>query len=114
MAKNKKNIADFQKALLSKAQFITADVEPEKPAANEGIEPEVNVLPPVVPFDETELGQSIDMEILEKFKLLSAETGHQYEDLLRHALTHYLGLKGVRLRDALIAKENKDFPLKQL
>lgn len=114
MAKNKKNIADFQKAMLSKAQFITADAEPEQPASLEGTGQEITVLPPNVPFDETELGQSIDLEILEKFKLLSAETGHQYEDLVRHALTHYLGLKGLRLRDALIAKENKDFPLKKL
>ena len=107
MAKSKKNIADFQKAMLSKAQYITPDALPEP----EVVIPEV---PVILPLAETELGQSIDAEILEKFKLLAGETGKDYETLLRQALTHYLRLKGLRLRDALMALHNEETSIRNL
>jgi len=104
MAKSKKNIADFQKAMLSKAQYITPDMLP----------PEVTASPVELPLPETELGQTIDEEILEKFRLLAHETGKDYQLLIRQALAHYLGLKGLRLRDALMALQNKETSVKDL
>ena len=114
MGKSKKNIADFQKALLSKAQFITADAEPEKKTVPPAIQSSQELSKEAVPLVIASTGWSIDDEISAKFKLLAGETGREYNELVRHALTHYLMLKGLRLRDALNAGNKKDTSIRQL
>jgi hypothetical protein len=112
MTKNKKNIADFQKALQSKAQFIVPDAN-EKTGEIPAIEE---------PYIETSFEEAIteeellliDEEIATKLKLLAAHSGRGYDEVVRHALTHFLMLKGLRLRDALMELYKKDISLKDL
>ena len=136
MTKNKKNIADFQKALQSKAQFIVPDPEAKQeisiPANEDIAEPalpepildepitaavETEELQPILTEEvskSAEAGLLIDEEILNKLKLLAVNSGRNYEDLVRHALTHFLMLKGLRLRDALMDLYQKEISLKDL
>ncbi len=112
MTKNKKNIADFQKALQSKAQFIVPDAE-DKTGEIPVIEEPYIETPSEETIPEEEL-LLIDEEIAGKLKLLAEHTGRSYDDIVRHALSHFLMLKGLRLRDALMELYKKDISLKDL
>jgi len=112
MAKNKKNIADFQKALHSKAQFIVPDDESERDEMPVSEEAEID-LPSEFKSYEPEVLE-VDEEIASQLKILAAHTGRKYEELVRHALSHFLMLKGLRLRDALMELYKKDISLKDL
>ena len=112
MTKNKKNIADFQKALQSKAQYLISDNEEvkaeipaiEEPYIEESVEEKVF---------ETEV-LVIDEEIADHLRLLALQSGRNYDELVRHALSHFLMLKGLRLRDALMGLYKKEISLKDL
>ena len=112
MTKNKKNIADFQKALQSKAQFIVSDVDEKSPEIPAIEEPYIES-----PAEqETRLTEElvIDEEIATQLRILAVHSGRSYDELVRHALTHFLMLKGLRLRDALMDVYKKDISLKDL
>jgi hypothetical protein len=112
MAKNKKNIADFQRALQSKAQFIIPDSENEKNDFSAIDEPEID-LPPDAVINESEILE-VDEEIAGQLKILAEHSGRSYDELVRHALSHFLMLKGLRLRDALMELYKKEISLKDL
>ena len=112
MMKTKKNITDFQKALQSKAQFIVPDsdnVPIEIPASEEQVIDSIanNIA------EKHELFE-IDKEIADQLKILAEHSGRNFDELVRHALSHFLMLKGLRLRDALIERYKKDISLKDL
>ena len=112
MTKNKKNIADFQKALQSKAQFIVPDAEDKTGEIPVIEEPYIET--PIEEAIAEEEVLLIDEEIAGKLKLLAEHTGRSYDDIVRHALSHFLMLKGLRLRDALIELYKKEISLKDL
>jgi hypothetical protein len=110
MTKSKKNIADFQKALQSKARFIIPDAEhTEMPVIEE---PEINI-PSIEKTDESKVLE-IDEEIVSQLRILAEHTGRNYNELVRHALSHFLMLKGLRLRDALMELYKREISLKDL
>jgi hypothetical protein len=112
MTKGKKNIADFQKAMQSKTQFIVPDAEGEMSEMPAIEEPEIE-LPSAVHTIDSEI-LVIDEEIAGKLRILAESSGREYDELIRHALSHYLMLKGLRLRDALIKLYKKEISLKDL
>lgn len=86
MAKKvKKNIKQFQQALLTNTGFIkqTDEKEPE-PAT------------PVVSI--------IDEDIMEKFTLLAEFENTEASDLINKALNHYLRLKSLQVEEAMKLK----------
>jgi len=112
MTKNKKNIADFQKALQSKAQYIISDNEEVKAEVPAIEEPYIEESPEERVFNSEEL--VIDEEIADHLRLLASHSGRNYDELVSHALSHFLMLKGLRLRDALIEKYKKEISLKDI
>lgn len=91
MAKTKKNIKDFQQALLSNTKFIKKESAKEE-------EPEA-----IAP--DTSHPLHIDPEILSDIKLLAEHENKEFINLIHVALKHYLGLKSLRLEEAKKAKE---------
>jgi hypothetical protein len=112
MTKGKKNIADFQKAMQSKAQYILPDSQGEQNDMPATEEPDIEVSSGEIQDEAEPL--EIDEEIANQLKILAEHSGRNYEDLVRHALTHFLMLKGLRLRDALMDLYKKEISLKDL
>jgi hypothetical protein len=112
MTKGKKNIADFQKAMQSKTQFIVPDAEGETSEMPAIEEPEIE-LPSAVQTMNSKI-LVIDEEIAVQLRLLAEHSGREYDELIRHALSHFLMLKGLRLRDALMKLYQKEISLKDL
>lgn len=82
MKKTKKNIKQFQQALLSNTRFIkqTEESEPIPAAHHEAI---------------------IEDEILQKFTLLAEFEGTHTKELINKALNHFLRLKSLQLEEAM-------------
>jgi hypothetical protein len=112
MTNSKKNIADFQKALQSKAQFIIPDTEGE-PVELPDIGKSGNDSSTVDKTDKFEILE-IDEEISRHLRILAEHSGRNYDELVRHALSHFLMLKGLRLREALMELYQKEISLRDL
>jgi hypothetical protein len=110
MAKSKKDIAAFQQALRSKTQYITDDAVEETVQVHAELTEQETVIASVVP-DNAIL---IDEEILSKIRVLAEQAGKSDKELIHHALSHYLMLKGVRLRDAMMKLYKKEISLRKL
>jgi hypothetical protein len=88
--KTKKNIKQFQQALLSNTGFIKQTDE------NEAMQlPEPVISPESV----------IDDEVMEKFILLANFEGSNTNELINKALNHYLRLKSLQLEEAMKNKK---------
>ncbi|MCK9208620.1 MAG: hypothetical protein M0P66_16025 [Salinivirgaceae bacterium] len=88
--KNKKDMKQFQQALLSNAEFIKQP-EPVPMAAPE----------PVI-IQEVSV---INDDVMEKFKLLASFEGVSEKELINQALNHYLRLKSLQLEQAITSKK---------
>ncbi|HAN00073.1 MAG TPA: hypothetical protein DCQ26_15850 [Marinilabiliales bacterium] len=88
--KNKKDMKQFQQALLSNAEFIKQP-EPVPMAAPE----------PVI-IQEVSV---INDDVMEKFKLLASFEGVSEKELINQALNHYLRLKSLQLEQAITNKK---------
>ncbi len=87
MAKQpKKNIKQFQQALLSNAGFIKQTDENE-------------------PLSSTPGNSEIDNDVLEKFQLLATFEGIETRELINKALNHFLRLKSLQLEEAMKNKK---------
>jgi len=93
---NKKNIVDFQKALLTSTRYIGKETETsiEKITDSSNLQKESLV--------------AINSEIINKIKILANHQKENYKYLITHALNHYLGLKSLRLRDAMMELEKEN------
>lgn len=88
--KNKKDMKQFQQALLSNAEFIKQP-EPVPMAAPE----------PVI-IQEVSV---INDDVMEKFRLLASFEGVSEKELINQALNHYLRLKSLQLEQAAMIKK---------
>ena len=112
MVKSKKNIADFQKALQSKTQFIVPDAEGEQNELPGIEEAEMDLTPIEKTYNAETL--EIDEELAKQLRILAGHSGRNYNELVQHALSHFLMLKGLRLRDALMELHHKEISIKDL
>ncbi|MBI9068827.1 MAG: hypothetical protein JEZ09_16140 [Salinivirgaceae bacterium] len=86
--KNKKNIQQFQEALLSNTGFI-------KHESNE-------------PSNKSESPSLIEDAILKKLELLAEFENIEISELINKALNHFLRLKGLQLEQAKKARDEKN------
>ena len=112
MAKSKKNITDFQKALQSKTQFIVPDAEGEQNEMPVIEEAEIELPPIEKTYNPKAL--EIDEELAKQLRILAKHSGRNYDELVQHALSHFLMLKGLRLRDALMELYQKEISIREL
>lgn len=82
MKKTKKNIKQFQQALLTNTGFIKQNEETES-----------------VPASPQE--SLIDEELIQKFTLLAAYEETNTKELINKALNHFLRLKSLQLEEAM-------------
>jgi len=112
MAKSKKNIVDFQKALQSKTQFIIPDAEGEQNEMPVIEEAEIEL--PSIDKTYNSEAMEIDEELAKQLRILAKHSGRNYNELVQHALSHFLMLKGLRLRDALMELYHNEISIKEL
>ncbi|MGE4287593.1 MAG: hypothetical protein AB7E36_02800 [Salinivirgaceae bacterium] len=82
MKKTKKNIKQFQQALLTNTGFIKQSDESE-------------------PVPEVLHESLIEDEVLQKFTLLAEFEGTTTKELINKALNHFLRLKSLQLEEAM-------------
>lgn len=88
MAKNKKNIDDFQKALTSNTFNFADDIEDKLSVSTSIHHKEENMV-------------QIDADIIKKLKILSKYQNEKIEDMINQALQHFLRLKSHDLQKAI-------------
>lgn len=88
MAKNKKNIDDFKKALTSNTFNFSDELEEKLSAPH-----------PILHKDENEV--QIAPDIIKKLSILSKYQNEKIEDIVNQALQHFLRLKSHDLQKAI-------------
>ncbi len=111
----KKKIKDFQNALKSNTSYISADdseskVEDKTTGTKKKPVKKVKAIKkkPEVPFVKPEHHiELFDKDILEKMDILADYMNHTPSYLINLALKHFLGLKLLRLEEAMEAHKAK-------